>query len=59
METTQGSEVEGRRALVTASTQGTGAAIARRLRDAGAEVWTCARNAPDVVVDGVTSSQLT
>ena len=46
MEGRQGSELAGRRALVTASTQGAGAAIARRLRDQGAEVWTCARSAP-------------
>ena len=37
----------GRRALVTASTQGTGAAIAQRLREEGAEVWTTARSAPE------------
>jgi len=36
----------GQRALVTASTQGTGAAIARQLRAEGAEVWTTARSAP-------------
>lgn len=53
MEGRQGSELAGRRALVTASTQGAGAAIARRLRDHGAEVWTCARTAPAAPVDGV------
>lgn len=37
----------GRKALVTASTQGTGAAIARQLRREGAEVWTTARSAPE------------
>jgi NAD(P)-dependent dehydrogenase (short-subunit alcohol dehydrogenase family) len=36
----------GQRALVTASTQGTGAAVARHLRAKGAEVWTTARSAP-------------
>lgn len=46
-------ELAGRRALVTASTQGAGAAIARRLRDQGAVVWTCARTAPDTAVEGV------
>jgi NAD(P)-dependent dehydrogenase (short-subunit alcohol dehydrogenase family) len=38
---------DGQRALVTASTQGTGAAIARQLRDHGAQVWTTARSLPD------------
>jgi NAD(P)-dependent dehydrogenase (short-subunit alcohol dehydrogenase family) len=36
----------GQRALVTASTQGTEAAIARQLRAEGAEVWTTARREP-------------
>ena len=39
--------LNGRRALVTASTHGTGAAIAWRLREEGAEVWTTARSAPE------------
>ena len=39
--------LQGRRALVTASTQGTGAAIARQFRQEGAEVWTTARSVPD------------
>jgi NAD(P)-dependent dehydrogenase (short-subunit alcohol dehydrogenase family) len=37
----------GRRALVTGGTQGAGAAIARQLREEGAEVWTTARRLPD------------
>jgi NAD(P)-dependent dehydrogenase (short-subunit alcohol dehydrogenase family) len=41
----------GRKALVTASTQGTGAAIARQLREEGADVWTTARSAPDAHPD--------
>ena len=40
-------ELRGRRALVTGSTQGTGAAIAEHLRREGAEVWTTARRMPD------------
>ena len=41
-------ELTGRRALVTGSTQGAGAAIARQLEREGAEVWTSARTvAPD------------
>ena len=40
-------ELLDRRALVTGGTQGTGAAIAQRLRHAGAEVWTTARRWPD------------
>ena len=39
--------LNGRRALVTASTQGTGAAIARQLRQEGVLVWTTARSLPD------------
>jgi NAD(P)-dependent dehydrogenase (short-subunit alcohol dehydrogenase family) len=38
--------LQGRRALVTASTQGTGAAVARQLRGEGVEVWTTARSLP-------------
>jgi len=40
-------ELLGRRALVTGSTQGAGAAIAQQLRQEGAEVWTTARRMPD------------
>jgi NAD(P)-dependent dehydrogenase (short-subunit alcohol dehydrogenase family) len=39
-------ELRHRRALVTGSTQGAGAAIAERLRREGAEVWTTARRMP-------------
>jgi NAD(P)-dependent dehydrogenase (short-subunit alcohol dehydrogenase family) len=46
--TAQGTgDLRDRRALVTGSTQGTGAAIARLLRREGAEVWTTARRMPD------------
>jgi NAD(P)-dependent dehydrogenase (short-subunit alcohol dehydrogenase family) len=45
---TQGNgELRDRRALVTGSTQGAGAAIAQQLRREGAEVWTTARRMPD------------
>jgi NAD(P)-dependent dehydrogenase (short-subunit alcohol dehydrogenase family) len=47
METTSTGALNGRRALVTASTQGTGAAIAQQLRREGAIVWTTARSLPD------------
>jgi NAD(P)-dependent dehydrogenase (short-subunit alcohol dehydrogenase family) len=47
MDTTSTSSLNGRRALVTASTQGTGAAIAQQLRREGVEVWTTARSLPD------------
>jgi len=40
-------ELRHRRALVTGSTQGAGAAIAERLRREEAEVWTTARRMPD------------
>lgn len=42
-----GAEFAGRRVLITGGTQGIGAAIARRLRNAGATVVTTARKAPD------------
>jgi NAD(P)-dependent dehydrogenase (short-subunit alcohol dehydrogenase family) len=45
-------ELLGRVALVTASTEGTGAAIASLLRREGATVWTTARHAPHPEVDG-------
>lgn len=41
--------LEGRRALVTGGTKGTGAAIARRLAEAGAEVLVTARSRPEEV----------
>jgi NAD(P)-dependent dehydrogenase (short-subunit alcohol dehydrogenase family) len=43
-------ELLGRVALVTASTEGTGAAIASLLRRGGATVWTTARHAPSTPV---------
>jgi NAD(P)-dependent dehydrogenase (short-subunit alcohol dehydrogenase family) len=44
-------EFAGRRALVTGGTQGMGEAIVRRLRDAGAAVFTTARSAPAGLAD--------
>ncbi|GAX52132.1 SDR family oxidoreductase [Streptomyces olivochromogenes] len=49
MATHPGESLEGRRALVTGGTQGTGAAIARRLAQAGATVLVTARSRPDEV----------
>jgi NAD(P)-dependent dehydrogenase (short-subunit alcohol dehydrogenase family) len=42
-----GAEFIGQRVLVTGGTQGIGAAVARRLRNAGATVFTIARSRPD------------
>ncbi|MFC4020803.1 SDR family oxidoreductase [Micromonospora sp. GCM10011542] len=39
--------LHGRRALVTGGTKGAGAAIAARLREAGADVWATARTQPE------------
>ncbi|MFF2147720.1 SDR family oxidoreductase [Kitasatospora sp. NPDC058190] len=49
MTTSIGESLEGRRALVTGGTKGTGAAIARRLAEAGATVLVTARSRPDNV----------
>ncbi|MEW1773967.1 SDR family oxidoreductase [Streptomyces sp. NPDC086777] len=49
MTTSISESLEGRRALVTGGTKGTGAAIARRLAEAGATVLVTARNRPDGV----------
>ena len=40
-------QLRDRRALVTGSTHGAGAAIAQQLRREGADVWTTARRMPD------------
>jgi NAD(P)-dependent dehydrogenase (short-subunit alcohol dehydrogenase family) len=42
-------ELAGYRALVTGGTQGIGAAVAARLREAGATVLTTARKRPDAL----------
>ncbi|MEV6398460.1 SDR family oxidoreductase [Streptomyces sp. NPDC051907] len=47
MSTSISESLEGRRALVTGGTKGTGAAIARRLAEAGATVLVTARSRPD------------
>jgi NAD(P)-dependent dehydrogenase (short-subunit alcohol dehydrogenase family) len=47
---TQALELDGRRALVTGGTQGIGAAVVARLRDAGATVLTTARSTPAVAL---------
>ncbi|WP_033821419.1 SDR family oxidoreductase [Kitasatospora sp. MBT63] len=47
MTTSISESLEGRRALVTGGTKGTGAAIARRLAEAGATVLVTARSHPD------------
>ncbi|MFD3587216.1 SDR family oxidoreductase [Streptomyces sp. NPDC058683] len=45
-------ELAGKRALVTGGSRGIGAAVVRRLLDAGAEVLTTARSATDTVPEG-------
>jgi NAD(P)-dependent dehydrogenase (short-subunit alcohol dehydrogenase family) len=47
MATASTGELSGRRALVTGGTGATGAVIARRLGQEGAEVWTTARSMPE------------
>jgi NAD(P)-dependent dehydrogenase (short-subunit alcohol dehydrogenase family) len=46
--------MQGKRALVTGGTKGLGAALVKRLQDAGVEVMTSARAAPEQPVPGVT-----
>lgn len=45
-------ELAGKRALVTGGSRGIGAAVVRQLLDAGADVLTTARSAPDDVPEG-------
>ncbi|MCX4730559.1 SDR family oxidoreductase [Streptomyces sp. NBC_01363] len=47
-------ELTGKRALVTGGSRGIGAAVVRRLLDAGAEVLTTARSATSTVPEGAT-----
>ena len=47
-------ELAGKRALVTGGSRGIGAAVVRRLLDAGAEVLTTARSVPDTAPEGAT-----
>ncbi|WP_030903231.1 oxidoreductase [Streptomyces sp. NRRL F-5126] len=49
---TENSELAGKRALVTGGSRGIGAAIVRRLLDAGAEVLTTARSRASTVPEG-------
>ncbi len=51
-------EFAGRRVLVTGGTQGIGAAVAARFREAGAAVLTAARSAPEDADDGFISADL-
>ncbi|GAA3083916.1 SDR family oxidoreductase [Streptomyces olivoverticillatus] len=53
MTTSISESLEGRRALVTGGTKGTGAAIARRLAEAGATVLVTARSRPDYVEEKI------
>lgn len=46
-------QLKGQRALVTGGTKGLGAAIVKRLKDAGVHVMTTARAAPEKPLDGV------
>ena len=46
-------QLDGKRALVSGGTKGTGAAVVRALRDAGARVMTTARTKPTALPDGV------
>lgn len=46
-------QLEGKRAVVTGGTKGLGAALVQSLRDAGVQVMTTARSAPDKPLEGV------
>jgi NAD(P)-dependent dehydrogenase (short-subunit alcohol dehydrogenase family) len=50
-------QLQGRRALVTGGTKGLGAAVVKSLREAGAQVMTTARAAPEHRQEGVTYVQ--
>ncbi|WP_299038967.1 SDR family NAD(P)-dependent oxidoreductase [uncultured Pseudokineococcus sp.] len=52
-------DLDGRRVLVTGAGRGTGAAIAARLREAGATVLATARTPPGAVDDGFVTADLT
>jgi NAD(P)-dependent dehydrogenase (short-subunit alcohol dehydrogenase family) len=47
MTTADRDSLDGRRALVTGGSKGTGRAVVSRLREMGADVWTTARTMPD------------
>lgn len=46
-------QLQGKRAVVTGGTKGLGAALVQSLRDAGVQVMTTARSAPDKPLEGV------
>lgn len=50
-------QLQGQRALVTGGTKGLGAALVKNLQDAGVQVMTTARSAPEKPLDGVTYVQ--
>jgi len=50
-------QLQGQRVLVTGGTKGLGAALVQSLREAGAQVMTTARSAPQQPLDGVTYIQ--
>ena len=50
-------QLKGKRALVTGGTKGLGAALLKSLQDAGVEVMTTARTAPEKPLEGVTYVQ--
>lgn len=50
-------QLEGQRAVVTGGTKGMGAALVKSLQDAGVQVMTTARSAPEMPLEGVTYVQ--
>ena len=52
-------ELKGKRALVTGGTKGLGAALVKSPQDAGVEVMTSARSAPEKPVQGLVLTNIT